>query len=214
MNSMERFDRVFWRRLWRLAKPFWVSDQKRKARTLLAVMLVMILLFVGFSAVFSYINRDVVDALQKYDQKRFHFLLMLSFIWICFRHRGLSIPALPDWQASDSLARMDDRVVRRRGLPPSCLLPDEPGRQDRQSRPAHPAGSQLVHQLDAQLYQQPGRFARDGGRVLRNPVDDLALAGDLADRLFGYRHLRRRYRGPPPGRDQFQSGTLRGGLPL
>ena len=84
MNSMERFDRVFWHRLWRLAKPFWVSDQKRKARTLLAVVLVMILLLVGFSAVFSYINRDVVDALQKYDAKRFHFLLMLFFIWISF----------------------------------------------------------------------------------------------------------------------------------
>jgi vitamin B12/bleomycin/antimicrobial peptide transport system ATP-binding/permease protein len=81
---MERFDRVFWQRLWRLAKPFWISDQKRKARMLLAVVLVMILLFVGFSAVFSYINRDVVDALQKYDAKRFHFLLMLFFIWISF----------------------------------------------------------------------------------------------------------------------------------
>ncbi|MGH7780607.1 MAG: hypothetical protein ACREQR_12350 [Candidatus Binataceae bacterium] len=74
---MDRFDRVFWQRLWRLAKPFWVSDQKRKGRTLLAVVLVMILLFVGFSAVFSYINRDVVDALQKYNQKRFYFLLKL-----------------------------------------------------------------------------------------------------------------------------------------
>src|SRR5487761_857058 len=81
---MERFDRVFWQRLWRLAKPLWVSDQKSKARTLLAVVLVMIVLLVGFSAVFSYINRDLVDALQKYDAKRFHFLLMLFFIWICF----------------------------------------------------------------------------------------------------------------------------------
>ncbi len=81
---MDRFDRVFWHRVWRLAKPFWVSDQKRKGRSLLAVVLVMILLFVGFSAVFSYISRDVIDALQKYDQKRFHFLLMVTFIWICF----------------------------------------------------------------------------------------------------------------------------------
>jgi vitamin B12/bleomycin/antimicrobial peptide transport system ATP-binding/permease protein len=84
VNSMDRFDRVFWQRLWRLAKPFWVSDQKRKGRTLLAVVLVMILLFVGFSAVFSYINRDVVDALQKYNQKRFYFLLKLFLIWISF----------------------------------------------------------------------------------------------------------------------------------
>jgi len=84
VNSMERFDRIFWGRLWRLAKPFWVSEQKRKARTLLAVVLAMIVLLVGFSAVFSYINRDVVNALQKYDAKRFHFLLMLFFFWIAF----------------------------------------------------------------------------------------------------------------------------------
>jgi putative ATP-binding cassette transporter len=84
MNSMERFDRVFWRRLWRLAKPFWVSDQKRKARALLAVVIAMVLLLVGFSAIFSYINRDLVNALQKYDAKRFHFLLMLFFVWIAF----------------------------------------------------------------------------------------------------------------------------------
>lgn len=84
MNQMERFDRIFWRRLWMLAKPYWVSDQKRKARSLLAVVIVMIVLLVGFSAVFSYINRDVVNALQKYDAKRFHHLLMLFFIWIGF----------------------------------------------------------------------------------------------------------------------------------
>ncbi len=81
---MERFDRVFWRRLWRLAKPFWASDQKRKACALLAVVIVMVLLLVGFSAIFSYINRDVVNALQNYDANRFHFLLMLFFIWIAF----------------------------------------------------------------------------------------------------------------------------------
>jgi vitamin B12/bleomycin/antimicrobial peptide transport system ATP-binding/permease protein len=84
VDSMERFDRVFWRRLWRIAKPYWVSDQKRKARALLAVTVVMILLLVSFSAIFSYINRDVVNALQKYDAKRFHYLLMLFFIWIGF----------------------------------------------------------------------------------------------------------------------------------
>jgi len=93
VNSMERFDRVFWRRLWGLAKPFWVSDQKRKARALLAVVIAMVLLLVGFSAIFSYINRDLVNALQKYDAKRFHFLLMLFFIWIAFVI--LAYPFLP-----------------------------------------------------------------------------------------------------------------------
>ena len=82
MDSMERFDGIFWRRLWRLARPFWVSDQKRKARTMLAVVITLILILVGFSAVFSYINRDVVNALQSYDAKRFHRLLMLFVVWI------------------------------------------------------------------------------------------------------------------------------------
>jgi vitamin B12/bleomycin/antimicrobial peptide transport system ATP-binding/permease protein len=81
---MERFDRVFWRRLWRLVRPFWVSDHKRSARALLAVVIAMVVLLVGFSAIFSYINRDLVNALQKYDAQRFHYLLMLFFVWIAF----------------------------------------------------------------------------------------------------------------------------------
>ncbi len=81
---MSRFDRVFWRRLWVLAKPFWVSELKRKALTLLAVVVVMILLLVAFSAVFSYINRDVINALQNYNKLLFFKYLKLFLVWIGF----------------------------------------------------------------------------------------------------------------------------------
>ena len=39
---MNRFDRVFWRRLWRLARPYWVSEKKWVALSLLATTLMQV----------------------------------------------------------------------------------------------------------------------------------------------------------------------------
>ena len=82
MESMERFDRVFWLRLWGLLKPYWVSTQKRKALKLLAAVIALDLLAIGFQAVFSYVNRDLINALQNYNAARFHRLLLLFVIYI------------------------------------------------------------------------------------------------------------------------------------
>ncbi|MBV8359626.1 MAG: ABC transporter ATP-binding protein/permease [Deltaproteobacteria bacterium] len=79
---MERFDLVFWRRLWALLKPYWVSDQKNKAFKLLGLVIVLGLVMIGFQAVFSYVNRDLINALQKYEAARFHRLLLLFVVYI------------------------------------------------------------------------------------------------------------------------------------
>lgn len=68
---MNRFDRQFWRRLWTLAKPYWISDQKRRAVGQLATIIALVLVMVGIGALFSYINRDALNALQARDRAAF-----------------------------------------------------------------------------------------------------------------------------------------------
>lgn len=90
MESIERFDRVFWRRWWSLLKPYWVSKQKKKALGLLTIVVTLGLVTIGFQAVFSYVNRDMVNALQNYNAPRFHRMLMYFVLYIAF-----AIPVFP-----------------------------------------------------------------------------------------------------------------------
>jgi putative ATP-binding cassette transporter len=87
---MERFDLIFWGRLWALLKPYWVSDQKNSAFRLLALVIALDLVMIGFQAVFSYVNRDLINALQNYNAARFHRLLLLFVIYI-----AIAIPVFP-----------------------------------------------------------------------------------------------------------------------
>ena len=90
VESIEKFDLVFWRRLWVLLKPYWVSDQKNKALGLLGLVIALALIMIGFQAVFSYVNRDFINALQNYNAVRFHKLILLFVIYI-----AVAIPVLP-----------------------------------------------------------------------------------------------------------------------
>ncbi|MBY0275505.1 ABC transporter ATP-binding protein/permease [Candidatus Binatia bacterium] len=58
-----RFDRVFWRRLWALGRPMWVSDQKWTPLGLLAGSLLLTGSVKCGSIVMSYVNRDMMTAL-------------------------------------------------------------------------------------------------------------------------------------------------------
>jgi len=81
---MDRFDRVFWNRVWRLAKPYWVSKERRRGITLLVVIIVLSGVSIGLQAVFSYVNRDLVNALQTYNLARFHRMILLFALYILF----------------------------------------------------------------------------------------------------------------------------------
>jgi putative ATP-binding cassette transporter len=80
--TSDRFDRVFWKRFWRLIRPYWTSERRRSAFMLVSAMTVLNLDKVGMQAVFSYVSRDVMNALQAKDAARFHHLLMLFVLWI------------------------------------------------------------------------------------------------------------------------------------
>ena len=78
---MNRFDRVFWRRLWKLAKPYWVSDQKWVALGLLAGTLLLSGAVKGANVVFSYVNRDMMTALASKNAPEFFHSGLLILIY-------------------------------------------------------------------------------------------------------------------------------------
>ncbi len=82
VSTSDRFDRDFWQRLWRLIGPYWRSDQRRWAITLIAVMTVLNLASVGMQAMFSYVSRDIMNTLQVKDAARFYHLMILFGTWI------------------------------------------------------------------------------------------------------------------------------------
>ena len=89
--TSDRFDRVFWKRFWRLIRPYWTSERRGRAFVLVSAMTVLNLGTVGMQAVFSYVSRDVMNALQAKDAARFHHLLML-FVAV---DRGCLCPSPP-----------------------------------------------------------------------------------------------------------------------
>jgi putative ATP-binding cassette transporter len=78
---VNRFDRLFWRRLWKLAKPYWVSDQKWVALGLLAGTLLLSGAVKGGNVVFSYVSRDMMTALTSKDAPAFFHSGLLVLIY-------------------------------------------------------------------------------------------------------------------------------------
>ena len=78
---MNRFDRLFRRRLWRLAKPYWVSDAKWAALGLLTVIVLFSAALKGSSVWFSYVNRDLMTALTERNEGTFFHKLLVVIIY-------------------------------------------------------------------------------------------------------------------------------------
>ncbi len=79
---MGKFDRVFWKALWSLVKPYWTSEKRARALGLLAIMVALSLGTIGMRAVFSYVSRDVMNSLQAKDAAHFYHLILLYVVWI------------------------------------------------------------------------------------------------------------------------------------
>jgi putative ATP-binding cassette transporter len=76
---MGRFDRLFWRRLWMLTRPYWSSDQQLVAFGLFALILLLNGAVQVGNVVFSYVNRDMMTALADRDSPTF-FHKMLALV--------------------------------------------------------------------------------------------------------------------------------------
>ncbi|HEY9301693.1 MAG TPA: SbmA/BacA-like family transporter, partial [Phormidium sp.] len=74
---MNRFDWQLWQQFLALAKPYWYSEEKWKARGLLAILLLLLLLVSGINVTISYVNRDYMTALSNKDASTYFHLLFV-----------------------------------------------------------------------------------------------------------------------------------------
>jgi len=65
----------FLRDAWRLAGPYWRSEERWRGRLLLAVVVILNLALVGMSVLLSYWNREFFNSLQAKDGDAFWSLL-------------------------------------------------------------------------------------------------------------------------------------------
>ena len=76
----------FLKAFWALTKPYWVSEQRAKALTLLATVVGLALMMVWLEVQFNYWNRDFYNTFESRDQAEFFRQLgmfaLLALIWI------------------------------------------------------------------------------------------------------------------------------------
>ena len=78
---MNRFDRLFWSRLWTLARPYWQSNRKLQALGLMALILVLSGLILAGGLVFSYVARDMMTALAERNGPVFFRTMLLLVLY-------------------------------------------------------------------------------------------------------------------------------------
>ena len=74
---MNRFDRLFWSRLWTLTRPYCVSEQRFGAFGLLTLTLLLSGSILAASVVFSYVARDMMTALADRNAPTFIYKMAL-----------------------------------------------------------------------------------------------------------------------------------------
>lgn len=71
------YDLKLWKRFWQLSKLYWFSEERWKARGILALLLVLLAGFSSINVMFSYLNRDLMTALQEQNLSEFYRCLAL-----------------------------------------------------------------------------------------------------------------------------------------
>src|SRR3954470_18715671 len=76
----------FWPAFWALAKPYWVSPQRKKGLALLVAVIVLSLAIVWLEVQFNFWNKDFYNALEQKDQAEFFGQLwrftIIAVFWI------------------------------------------------------------------------------------------------------------------------------------
>src|SRR5271170_332204 len=72
---MDQINRRVWDRFVSIAKPFWFSEDKIRARILLGILLLLLLAVNGLNVIISYVGADFMTALSGKDVPKFYKLL-------------------------------------------------------------------------------------------------------------------------------------------
>ena len=84
---MNRFDRVFWKKVWSLTRLYWFSAERGPGVKLLAGVTLLSVASIGLGAYASYLNRDSTDALVGNHLTQFYHLML---IWVTLT--AISLP--------------------------------------------------------------------------------------------------------------------------
>ena len=68
---MQRFNLEIFQRFWTIAKTYWFSDEKWKARGLLLLIVVLLLAYTGLSVVLNNQRGELISALSAKNESRF-----------------------------------------------------------------------------------------------------------------------------------------------
>src|SRR5271170_839479 len=72
---MDQINRRVWDRFVSIAKPFWFSEDKIRARILLGILLLLLLAVNGLNIIINYVGGDFMTALSGKDAPKFYHLL-------------------------------------------------------------------------------------------------------------------------------------------
>jgi vitamin B12/bleomycin/antimicrobial peptide transport system ATP-binding/permease protein len=91
-NQHFTFNRHFWRSFWRLLKPYWQSEEKKRAYTLLFLTGFFTMIAVEGNVWFSYCNKNFFNALQNFNKPLIwqNLLLMAIAITLIFLAFGFA----------------------------------------------------------------------------------------------------------------------------
>jgi putative ATP-binding cassette transporter len=71
------FDPHLWKRFWQIARLYWFADERRSARTVLALLLLLLFGFTALNVVLNFVGRDFMTALAEKDLPAFNKNLLL-----------------------------------------------------------------------------------------------------------------------------------------
>jgi vitamin B12/bleomycin/antimicrobial peptide transport system ATP-binding/permease protein len=84
---MDQPKSAFWRHLWAVVKPYWISNEKYKAWGMLFVLLLLLAAVNGLNVVINYVAGNFMTALQEKNEPEFW-----KFLWI---YGGVFVAAIP-----------------------------------------------------------------------------------------------------------------------
>ena len=216
--------------IWRLASPYFHSEDRWAGRMLLAAVIATELSIVGHQRAAEPVEQPLLQraAGPQLGRLRQRAAVLLHPRRRLYLARGLS--ALPQPVAPDPLAAMDDQSLSRKLARRRQPLPHAAsGRRRRQPRPAHRRRHPDVRRAHADHRHRPAQRAGDARLVRHHPMDAVGrgaaapvrqrmeypgLSGvGRADLCVG-RHLFHASDRLAAGRAQFQPAAVRSRLPL
>ena len=157
--------------VWRIAMPYFRSEDKWAGRGLLAAVVSIELALVGIDVLLNQWRNRFYNALQEKDWDGFVTRDRRLRRAGDRRGRACDLPALPQSVASDPLAALDDHAISRRWLQGANHYRMQLARRrGRQPGSAHQRRREAVRRTDADDRRGAVEFDRDAGILRHHPL--------------------------------------------